>query len=77
MPDANVQVVDSVKVYSIYPNKKKVVVTGAAVGFILSVGLILGLDFLDDTVRKKEQLEKLVSIPLLGQLPHSKEKENV
>ena len=77
MPDVNVQVVDSVKVYSIYPNKKKVIMTGAAVGFILSVGIILGLDFLDDTVRKKEQLERLLSVPLLGQLPHSKEKENV
>ena len=77
MPDVNVQVVDSVKVYSIYPNKKKVIMTGSAVGFILSVGIILGLDFLDDTVRKKEQLERLLSVPLLGQLPHSKEKENV
>lgn len=76
MPDVNVQVVDSVKVYPIYPNKKKVVVTGAAVGFILSVGIILGLDFLDDTIRKKEQLERLIAVPVLGELPHTKGKEN-
>lgn len=77
MPNVNMTVVDSVKVYSIYPNKQKVIAIGAAVGFILSIGLILGLDFLDDTVRRKEQLERLVSVPILGQLPHAKEKENV
>ncbi len=75
MPDVQVQVIDSVKVYPIVPNTKAPIRNGILIGIVLSVGLILVLDYLDDTIRKKEELEKLLSIPVLGQLPHTKERE--
>ena len=73
MPDVQVQVIDSVKVYPIVPNKTAPIRNGILIGIVLSVGLILVLDYLDDTIRKKEELEKTLSIPVLGELPHTKE----
>ena len=73
MPDVQVQVIDSVKVYPIVPNKTAPIHNGILIGIVLSVGLILVLDYLDDTIRKKEELEKILSIPVLGELPHTKE----
>ena len=73
MPDVQVQVIDSVKVYPIVPNKTAPIRNGILIGIVLSVGLILVLDYLDDTIRKKEELEKILSIPVLGELPHTKE----
>ena len=73
MPDVQVQVIDSVKVYPIVPNQTAPIRNGILIGIVLSVGLILVLDYLDDTIRKKEELEKILSIPVLGELPHTKE----
>ena len=73
MPDVQVQVIDSVKVYPIVPNKTAPIRNGILIGIVLSVGLILVLDYLDDTIRKKEELEKILSIPVLGELPHTKD----
>ena len=73
MPDVQVQVIDSVKVYPIVPNQTAPIRNGILIGIVLSVGLILVLDYLDDTIRKKEELEKILSIPVLGELPHKKE----
>ena len=71
MPDVQVQVIDSVKVYPIVPNKTAPIRNGILIGIVLSVGLILVLDYLDDTIRKKEELETILSIPVLGELPHT------
>ena len=73
MPDVQVQVIDSVKVYPIVPNKTAPIRNGILIGIVLSVGLILVLDYLDDTIRKKEELETILSIPVLGELPHTTE----
>ena len=59
MPDVQVQVIDSVKVYPIVPNQTAPIRNGILIGIVLSVGLILVLDYLDDTIRKKEELEKI------------------
>ena len=75
LPKVKVKVVDSVKVFTIEPAMKKVIVVALGIGIIASIGLILVLDYLDDTIRKKQTLEKLLSIPVLGMLPHVDEKE--
>ncbi len=74
MPNAKVQIVDSVKVFTIEPAIQTVIIVAFAVGVLVSIGVILGLDYLDDTVRKKESLEALLPIPVLGTLPHINEK---
>lgn len=75
MENVKVQIIDSVKVFTIEPDKAKVIMVGFAVGVIASIGLILVIDYLDDRVYKKESLERLLSVPVLGQLPHVDEKE--
>lgn len=77
MPNANVQIVDSVKVVAIEPAKTKVIILSIVVGMIGSIGLVLVLDYLDDRIHNKENLEKLLPVPVLGQLPHFNAKEEM
>ncbi len=77
MPSANVQIVDSVKVVAIEPAKTKVIILSIVVGMIGSIGLVLVLDYLDDRIHNKENLEKLLPVPVLGQLPHLNAKEEM
>lgn len=75
LPKVKVKIVDSVKVFTIEPAMRKVIVVALGIGIIASIGLILVLDYLDDTIRKKQTLEKLLPIPVLGTLPRVNEKE--
>ena len=77
MPNANIQIVDSVKVVAIEPAKTKVIILSIVVGMIGSIGLVLVLDYLDDRIHNKENLEKLLPVPVLGQLPHLNAKEEM
>ncbi len=38
-------------------------------GFMVSVGLVFLLEYLDNTYKNKEQLEKDLDIPVLGTIP--------
>lgn len=77
MPNANVQIVDSVKVVAIEPAKTKIIILSIVVGMIGAIGLVLVLDYLDDRIHNKENLEKLLPVPVLGQLPHFSAKEEM
>ena len=35
----------------------------------MGIGLVFVLDYLDDTLARREDLEKLLPIPVLGELP--------
>ena len=69
MPETDPKIIDEVRVYPITPNKRKVIMIAFVVGFIASIGIIFVLDYLDDTIKSKEKLEKLLPIPVLGELP--------
>lgn len=69
-----IRVIDSVKVTEMLPAKEKVIIIGFMAGVILGVGLIFVMDYLDDTIVKKEELEKLLPVPVLGALPFEDEK---
>lgn len=51
------------------PNISKTIVLGSALGLLLAVGLVFGLDFLDHTLRTPEQVEKYVGLDVLAALP--------
>ena len=38
-------------------------------GLLIGVGLVFIIDYLDDTVVKREELERVLSIPVLAELP--------
>lgn len=63
------KIIDSVKVVEKLPAKSKVVFVGFIAGLVIGVGLVFIVDYLDDTVAKKEELEKLLPIPVLAELP--------
>jgi non-specific protein-tyrosine kinase len=42
----------------------------AVVGLLLAVGVVFGLDALDDTVKNPEELSRRVSLPILGVIAH-------
>lgn len=69
IPNIHTKVIDSVKVMPRMPNKKKVIIVALMAGIILGVGVVLVLDYLDDRVRKKEDIEKLLEIPVIGVIP--------
>lgn len=71
-----IKVIDSVKVTERLPAKSKVIMLGFVAGVIFAIGLVLILDYLDDTVNKKEDIERLLPIPVLGELPIENEEKH-
>lgn len=69
MPATNPTILSEAKVATIYPNKTKLPIMAFAAGIILSIGLILVLDYLDTRIISKKQLEKIVPVPVLGSIP--------
>lgn len=74
IPNAVPSILNNAKVSTIYPNKTKLPIMTFAVGIVLSIGLILVLDYLDTRVTCKKELEKIIPVPVLGTIPmHEKE----
>ena len=69
MPATNPTILSEAKVTTIYPNKTKLPIIAFAAGIILSIGLILVLDYLDTRIISKKQLGKIVPVPVLGSIP--------
>ena len=74
MPTTNPTILSEAKVTTIYPNKTKLPIIAFAAGIILSIGLILVLDYLDTRIISKKQLEKIVPVPVLGSIPVEEKK---
>ncbi len=50
------------------PNLRRAMMLGAIVAFLVAVGLVLGLDYLDDTVKTPEDIARL-GLPFLALIP--------
>lgn len=74
MPGTKPTILSEATVSTIYPDKKKLPIVAFVAGIFLSIGLILGLDFIDSKINSKRQLEKALPIPVLGSIPKA-EKE--
>jgi len=42
------------------------------IGLILGIGLAFLLDYLDPSVRSRDEAEDLLRLPILGEIPHSR-----
>ena len=69
------KVVDSVEVSQLPQGRVTKVLLGGFIGLLIGFGIVFLLELLDDTVSKKSELEKVLPIPTLGQVP-SLENEN-
>jgi succinoglycan biosynthesis transport protein ExoP len=55
--------------YPIRPNKRKVAAAAVFLGLMLGVGLVLGRDYLDNTIKDPEEIERFLHIDLLAAVP--------
>ena len=51
------------------PNKGATILLAAAIGFLLAAGAGYLLDYLDDTLKNPDDVEKVASLPTLGAVP--------
>ena len=72
---SNIRVVDlaEVPIFPIKPRKKLNILLGAIFGLGLGIGLIFFLEYLDNTIKSPEDVERYLGIPLLGVLAKSRE----
>lgn len=75
VPNGNIQIIESVELPEkpVSPNKKMNIAIAFALGLMVGVGLSLLLEFLDNTFKTKEQVERELEIPVLGTIPQVKE----
>lgn len=71
MQTADVQVIDSAILPEkpVKPRVKLNIAIGAVLGMFLGVGIAFLVEFMDTTLKTKEDAEKLLGIPVLGQIP--------
>ena len=71
VPNGNVRVIEEVELPEnpVSPNKKMNIAIAFLLGIMVSVGLIFLLEYLDNTYKNKDQLEKDLGIPVLGAIP--------
>ena len=78
IPNGNVQVIEEAKMPEnpVSPNKKLNILIAFVLGIMVSVGLSLLLEFMDNTYKSKEDVENYLDIPVIGVIPEFDE-ENV
>lgn len=71
VPNGNVRVIEEVELPEapVSPNKTMNIAIAFLLGLMVSVGLVFLLEYLDNTYKTKEQLEKDTDIPVLGSIP--------
>lgn len=71
VPNGNVRVIEEVELPEnpVSPNKKMNIAIAFLLGFMVSVGLVFLLEYLDNTYKNKDQLENELDIPVLGIIP--------
>lgn len=67
----NVQIIDKaeLQLYPISPNKKRNYMIGIIVGLVLGVGVILLIEFFDNTIKTPDDVRKSVDLPVIGAIP--------
>ncbi|MGL5244560.1 MAG: YveK family protein [Sarcina sp.] len=66
---AKIDVIDKTKTFTVKSNKGKFLFIGIILGVILSLGIIFVLDYLDNTIKSKKDLEELLKLPIIGCIP--------
>ena len=71
VPNGNVRVIEAVQLPEdpVAPNKKMNIAIAFLLGLMVSVGLVFLMEYLDNTFKSKENLERELNIPVLGLIP--------
>ena len=73
VPNGNVRILESVELPKnpVAPNKTMNIAIAFTLGMMVGFGIVFLLEYLDNTYKNKEQLEKDLDIPVLGVIPMS------
>lgn len=76
VPNGNIRIIEKVEVPEnpVSPNKKMNIVIAFLLGLMVSIGLCFLLEFMDNTFKNKERLEREFDIPVLGVIPSMDDK---
>lgn len=71
IPNGNIKIIQKAKMPEkpVSPNKKLNILIAFVLGLMVSIGLSLLLEFMDNTYKSKEELEKVTDLPVLGVIP--------
>lgn len=71
IPNGNVQIIQKPQLpeQPISPNKKLNILIAFVLGFIVGIGVVLLLEYLDNTFKSREELEKTLDLPIIGTIP--------
>ncbi len=71
MESANVRVIDAAlePLQPVRPRKLLNMAIAAVLGLFVGVGLAFAIEFMDNTVKTAEEAERLLELPVLGQIP--------
>ena len=51
------------------PNKKLNILIAFILGLMVGVGVVLLMEYLDNTFKSREELEKTLDLPIIGSIP--------
>lgn len=71
VPNGNIQIIEEVELpeYPVSPNKIMNIAIAFILGLMVGIGLAVLLEFLDNTFKNKDQLERELDIPVIGSIP--------
>lgn len=74
-PTGNVQIIDSAAMPDkpIKPKKKLNIAIAFVLGLMISFGLVFLFEYMDNTIKTEEDVEKYLDIPVIGIIPKHKE----
>lgn len=67
----NVQIIDKAILpqFPVSPNKSRNTAVGFVIGMVIGLGIILLIEFLDDTLKTAEDVKKYLNMPVIGTIP--------
>ena len=71
IPNGNVQVIQKPQLpeQPVSPNKLLNMLIAFVLGLMVGIGIVLLLEYLDNTFKSREELEKTLELPIIGAIP--------
>lgn len=71
IPNGNIQVIQKPQLpeHPVSPNKKLNILIAFVLGLMVGVGVVLLIEYLDNTFKSREDLEKTLDLPIIGTIP--------
>lgn len=71
IPNGNVQIIQKAQLpeHPVSPNKKLNIIIAFFLGLMVGIGVVLLIEYLDNTFKSREDLEKTLDLPIIGTIP--------